>query len=835
MGDENFIQSRTKQENYPLKSRLNQLSQKVYQSIVDHNPDGVFALDLHGRFVDVNQAGTLMVGYSKEQLLGRLLLSYVPNEVDRTRCWADFRELLQGTPVTSEFDIIHGEGHFITISLTGIPVLDENEVIGIYGIIKDITAQKKLLSELNEAREQIKNILNSLDVFIWSMDYYSGKMQYCSPGVEKMFGISAESFLQDAELWKNRIDPRDKWVVVQSRYLAKLKAPFHIEYRVLGMDGHSRWVQTRAYPVMDAQRKLIRIDGVTLDITEQKQVLLALQRSQNRFQRLLDFIPTAVLLYKDWVVRYANKAASDMFSYNQPQALINQSVWQFIHTDSKETIRNKVESIVGQEEGATTEVYEHKLVKADGTIFYGETSSILVEDQGEVCVLSVANDTTRRHETDALLRHMAYYDPLTGLPNRNYFIERLSSIIQASEHNHTRLAILFIDMDRFKFVNDSFGHVFGDQVLKNVAKNMSFIAGDNIILARMGGDEFGILIEDVEIDDVAKKIAMDILGKFREPLQLEDHEFYITPSIGIALYPENGRDADTLLKHADIAMYTAKVNGGNDLQSYVATADRDWKSFIQLDTDLRKAIELNQFELYYQPKVDTRTRKVIGLEALIRWNRPGIGMVSPVEFISLAEENGFIITLGEWVLKTACIQAMTWQNEGKAPIVISVNVSPKQFQYSDMVTVVRSALKQSGLSGEWLEIEITESVLMRNSSVILCTLNELMAMGVRIAIDDFGTGYSSFSYLRNFLPQCVKIDQTFIKGMVNNGRDEAIVNALANVAHNLQMEVVAEGVETEQQVHMLQKIGCDIVQGYYFYQPLCVADVVEYLDSSSAP
>ncbi|MES2116945.1 MAG: EAL domain-containing protein [Pseudomonadota bacterium] len=412
------------------------------------------------------------------------------------------------------------------------------------------------------------------------------------------------------------------------------------------------------------------------------------------------------------------------------------------------------------------------------------------------------------------IRHLAYNDLLTGLPNRTLFFELLGQSIEAAAAADSQVAVLFMDLDRFKYVNDNLGHDVGDRLLQAVAQRVRHSVRNVDTVARLGGDEFTVVLSDLDGPGAAATAAHNICRMLATPFQIDGHDIFVTSSVGIAMYPHDGTDVATLVKHADSAMYRAKkTNTG--FQFYEASMEQSISEHVRLESDLRRALELNQLEVYYQPQSSFATGQIVAMEALVRWHHPTRGMVSPAEFIPLAEETGIIIALGDWVLRTACAQLKAWHNEGLPPLRVAVNLSVRQLLQKDFSRTVEAVLADTGLAPHLLELEITESTLMENAQDTLTALHRLRSLGVRLSIDDFGTGYSSLSYLKRFPVDIIKIDRSFVRDVPQDADDAAIVTAIIALAHSLRLEVVAEGVETVAQLHFLQARHCDLLQGYH--------------------
>ena len=430
-------------------------------------------------------------------------------------------------------------------------------------------------------------------------------------------------------------------------------------------------------------------------------------------------------------------------------------------------------------------------------------------------------DITERRLYQSRIEQQANYDTLTGLANRSLLNDRLQQAILTAASYGTRLAVVFVDLDRFKFINDSLGHHVGDQLLQAMAERFKSSVREFDTVARLGGDEFVLLINAQGGSDAVGTVMERLLESISKPWRSAHGEFEVTCSIGVALYPDDGQDAATLLKHADSAMYRAKEHGRNNYQFFTDELNRMMRERLELEANLRRAVEREQLDLRYQPRIDLVSNHIVGCEALVRWELPGRGTIEPARFIPVAEEVGSIGPIGRWVLETACAQNKTWQRGGLPPCVVSVNVSPRQFRRDDLVLMIKEVLLATGLEARYLEIEITENMVMQDGERMIATLDAIKHLGVQIALDDFGTGYSSLSYLKRFPVDRLKIDRSFVRDLsCRDPDDAAIVRTIIALGHNLGLKVVAEGVETAEQAAFLEANGCDELQGFHFAKPM---------------
>jgi diguanylate cyclase (GGDEF)-like protein/PAS domain S-box-containing protein len=512
-----------------------------------------------------------------------------------------------------------------------------------------------------------------------------------------------------------------------------------------------------------------------------------------------------------------NDSFAKIFGYPSREELLARPDWHFyLSLEDRETAMARLW------ERPTFSNQEVCLRRRDGSVVWVLESGSLVEDVhgGPTEIEGTVIDITERRRAEEQVKHLAFHDALTGLPNRLLFNDRLRMAVLQAHRTTQRLAVLFLDLDRFKIINDSLGHTAGDELLRRVAERIQGSVREGDTVGRLGGDEFIVLVQGLDQEEDGARIAQKILGGARLPYFLDGRELFVTTSIGVVTYPTDGEDGDTLIRNADTAMYRAKEQGRDNFQLYRPAMNSKALERLSLENRLRAAIQNGELVVQYQPLLEVESGQIRGAEALVRWQHPELGLLPPGEFISLAEVSGLIVPIGEWVLKTACAQARAWHQAGYPGLTVAVNLSARQFQQPDLVAQVRAALEASELPAESLDLEITESNAMQNAEVSISALWDLKNLGVRLSMDDFGTGYSSLNYLKRFPIDRLKIDKSFVRDITTDPDDAAIASAMIALAHNLQLTVVAEGVETEEQLAFLERLRCDEMQGFLFSPPV---------------
>jgi diguanylate cyclase (GGDEF)-like protein/PAS domain S-box-containing protein len=697
---------------------------------------------------------------------------------------------------------------FLGINYTKVEHGWADDVIALLRIVGEIFAsaleRNRALRALSasELRHRLLFERNLAGVYNSTID---GRILDCNDALAHMLGYDTRQELMQFNARDLYADPgqRDRFAqLVQDR-----RSVAGLELLLRGKNGKVVWLLESVHVVKGPDGEMF--EGTVIDITDRKLAEEALRESESRY-RLMAENSTDMITRTTYrgTLLYASDAVRRHLGYDAA-LMIGRSMYDFILERDHDSVRQATAQL------PATFVYRAR--RQDGTAVWFETTSrpiINAETQRVEEIVSVSRDITERRAAEEQIEYQAYHDALTGLPNRALFRDRLTVALAHAKRLEGSLAVMFLDLDSFKFVNDTLGHSLGDELLKVVAGRLLSALREEDTIARMGGDEFTVLIGDLRSPDDAAKIAQKLLEAVAQPARIEGHELFITTSIGIALYPNDGDSAEALLKNADNAMYRAKEAGRDSYQLCTASMNSRALERLSVENALRRALEREELVLHYQPQLRLDTREVVGMEALLRWNRPGYGLVSPATFIPIAEETRLIVPMGEWVVREACRRAV------RTPGVrMAVNLSPREFQHSDLRRMIAAALEESGLDPRLLEIEITESTAMLNTERTLTTLRGLREMGVRIAIDDFGTGHSSLNYLRSFPIDSVKIDQAFVHEIDASASDRAIVSAIIAMAHGLGLRVTAEGVETESQAAFLAAAGCEEVQGFLFGRP----------------
>lgn len=861
----------------------------LFSKALDEAADGIQITDLTGHVIYSNQAVETIYGYSPEEYLGRHVNEM--NADPEFAGQVILPSILRDGRWAGELPVKHKNGKIFPIWLsTSLVTGEDGQPMAMIGIIRDIT-ELKLATEALREQLLFTNAVNSITETIISNSNTGEILQKMAHIVGETLEVD-RSLIYDVNLetnvaaglceWDKADNPqmaptRQNWNLDLFRSVVKFIMenrtwleshvddinPYLLKDGLAGMMHREMGAKSLLYYPFSFHKtgfyllvfhqvsrrrdwRNLELDFIGavakhVEVAVQKLNFLAerqraeqeiweeKERAQVTLQSIGDAVITTDLLGN---VEYINPVAEDLTGWSAAQAIGRPlaEVFNIVDEETGKQVDNPVIKCI--REGRIVGLANHtELVHKDGHRFAIEDSASPIKNRmgATIGAVLVFHNVSEKRDMLRQMAHQAYHDSLTGLPNRVLFNDRLSLAMAQAHRNHEMLAVMFLDLDRFKQVNDMMGHAKGDALLKHVAGKLLRCLRDTDTVARLGGDEFAILLPRFShLEDIAKT-AQKIISCLDHAWKIDEQEFHITASLGIALYPSDGDDPETLLKHADTAMYRAKDRGRNNYQLYTPAMNTRITERLKMENDLRHALQRGEFRVFYQPQVNFKTGKVVGIEALVRWQHPERGLIPPAEFIPMAEETGLIVPMGEWVLLQACTANMAWQKQGFTPTKVSVNISACQFGQRNLTGTVARILKTTGLEPKWLELEITESALMKDVDSAIKILNDLTNMGVNISIDDFGTGYSSLAYLKRFPIHTLKIDRSFIKDVATDAGDAAIVSTVISMAQNLNLKVIAEGVETEEQLSFLEQRQCNEVQGFLFSRPVPPEDLEELL------
>ncbi|MBX9824949.1 MAG: EAL domain-containing protein [Xanthobacteraceae bacterium] len=792
---------------------------------------GLCMFDAQGRIVMFNQRYIDLMKLPASDLVGMSLLDLFHrrkaagrNAGDPERMFADLIEAARaGRVLVHKVQSLDGKAQ---LRVTNQPMANGGWV----ATIEDISELKAVESEVERRRDFLDQVLDNVPVAVVVKEPVERRFVHVNRAAEEFWGISRGDAIGKTlgELFPNAptesVDKRDADVVASGHSIVREAHPTFLD------PNGNRMVTSKRHLVRDAAGKPLYLIGIVEDVTGRVRLEQERDRDRQFLNQIIENVPTTIVVRDANTGRYvlANQAAINHFGI--PRAQI---------------VGKRPHEIFSKEAADVIEQHDADLLRSGGSMFFDDypivtpgkrqrfinVRKLVIRDgaQKTQFIVSVIEDVTDRKTSEARIAHMAHYDALTDLPNRIYFREQLEQALKRVKRGE-KLAVLFLDLDKFKGVNDTLGHQGGDELLKTVAERLKACVRETDIVARLGGDEFAIVQTNIEDATSVTGLAERIHSALRQPCELEGNRFSMDASIGISMAPVDGTEADQLLQNADLAMYGAKADGRATYRFFEAEMDAEMRARRALEFDLRQAIMCGELEMFYQPLVNIRDKSVVACEALLRWRHPVRGFVSPAEFIPVAEDAGLVNQLGEFALRTACIEAAAWRDD----ILVTVNVSPVQFKNDGLVPLVVSALAESGLPARRLELEITESVLLHDDELTLRILGQLRELGVRIAMDDFGTGYSSLNYLRRFPFDKVKIDRSFIEHIADDPSSLAIVQAVIGIAKSRDITTTAEGVEKPQQLELLRALGCTEMQGFLFSPPKPAAELAPMLQPRPA-
>src|ERR1017187_10390 len=812
-----------------IRQRGNAAQQELLRlaANVQQSDDAIISADLDGIVASWNRGAERIYGYSAAEALGRhISFCYPPEKGTKVHA---FLQRIGNDKAIERFDTqrLKKDGTIIDVSLSISAIKDgTGKIVGVSEIARDVTTRRRTARQLQLQSAALEAAANGIVI-----TDRQGTIVWANHAFATMTGYSEEEVLgKNPRLLKSGEQTEsyyaELWSTISS---GKIWRGELVNRRKDGTTYTEGMTITPIRPNVGAAN-LTHFIAIKQDITGRKRAEEELYRAHQMLQSILNTIPQRVF-WKDRNCTYVgcNRAFATDAGLNTSAEIIGKSDFELAWSGMAD--RYRADDKLVMEQGSTKLNYDETQSRPDGSLLWLRTNKLPLWDrEGKVIgVIGTYEDITERKVAEERVQYLAYYDALTGLPNRTLLQDRLTKALASARRPKDKVALLFLDLDRFKTINDSLGHSVGDLVLKQVAERLMKWAREQDTVARVGGDEFLIVLTSVKDIPDAAVAAERLMNTMTAAYVVQGHSLGISCSLGISIFPEHGADSETLIKDADAAMYCAKENGCNNFRFFTKDMNAQAVERLTLENGLRLALEKKELFLVYQPQMEIATGRITGLEALLRWQHPELGLVPPDKFIRIAENSGLIMPIGEWVLRTACSQARKWQDEGLLAVPVAVNVSAVQFRQAGFCELIRRVLNETGLGPQYLELELTESLLLSNADVTLSVIQELKAMGLTLAIDDFGTGYSSFNYLRQFGVSKLKIDRSFIRDVAVNPDDAAITTAIISMARSLSLKVIAEGVEDEAQMTFLRAHQCDEIQGYYFSKPLAVDKVADKL------
>jgi diguanylate cyclase (GGDEF)-like protein/PAS domain S-box-containing protein len=785
--------------------------------IIGTMADVLFVCDREGRIEFANRAAATTLGYTEAELAGKSINELLAHEGDLSA------KLQRRSLRNDEHVFATATGERVDLTLSIAPVIHDGVPAGAVIIGRDMRDRKRAEREVLQAVTLLQSTLDSTADGILVIGDRNRIVSYNQRFVE-MWHIPP--LVMESGDDRRALQYIVQQLVVPDEFISSVDAlsaqPEAESFDQLEMkDGRRFERYSIGRRVEDGET--IRVWSFR-DVTARFTAEAALRESEIRYRLLFEQNAAGVVVSRlDGIVIDCNQAFAEMLGFRRAELVGRSTASMYANASESEELVTLLRS------AGTLNSVEVELRRADNRVLWVLSNLVLVGDAITGVVHATVVDISDRKRAEEQIEFHAYHDVLTHLPNRKLFTDRLRHSLTRAKRNNRAVAVMFIDVDHFKNINDTLGHTAGDELLLEMARRLRECVRDDDTVARLGGDEFTIILSELRHPEDAVGVAQKILAAVQEPLRISGTPIVVTASIGIALYPEDGLDPESLLRNADSAMYRAKEEGRNTYQLCTDEMKSRAVERLGVENRLRSAVHDGQLLLVYQPQINLVTGRTIGVEALVRWNDPLHGIVEPASFIPIAEETRLILPLGEWVLRTACRQMKEWQDRGAGPMRIAVNLSARQFLQHDLVDMVRSTLDETGLGPSSLDLEITETTAMQNAEVTVETLHALRALGVGISIDDFGMGYSSLNYLKRFPLNAVKIDRSFVSDITSNNGDAAIVSAVIGMARSLRLRVLAEGVETAEQLAFLRSRECDEAQGYYFSRPIPADDMTRML------
>ncbi len=792
--------------------------------ILDSLEQSIFVKDVNSVFLFVNKACAELIGKKASEIVGKDDFDFFPREIALKYRDDDATVVHDKKVIDTEENIVINNQIQIIRTIKK-PLYKGSEVVAILGIFWDITKEKEEKIYYKKLQSGLKQAQALANIGHWELDLLKNTL-YWSDEVYRIFGLEPQEFDATYEAFLRHIHPEDV-DMVNSIYMSSIKEKhgYYVEHRIVRKNGEVGYVEERCEHEFDGNGNPVKSIGTVHDITRRKVAENELILVSAVFEKMSDGV---LITDSNQQIVTINSAFSKISGYSSedvkgktPKMLSSGWHDNVFYKDLWNDIGKK-----GQWNG---EIIDRR---KNGELYTAELNIIALHNKdGKLTnYISIVNDISEKKQRESLIHNLAYFDALTNLPNRVLFQERIIDKIPALKRNSKKMAILFIDMDNFKNINDAFGHFTGDKFLIEVAKSIKSLLREQDTLARLGGDEFTVILDDVEsILDIGF-VADKIISRFNNPIVIENKEFFTGASIGISIYPDDGESYEELVKAADTAMYQVKESGKNAYKFFTQSMNEKIIQRALIENDLRSAIDKEELFLEYQPKINLETKSVYGMEALIRWNHSDVGLIRPDQFIGISEETGQISQIGLWVAKQAISDTKMLHMQGHK-LTVSINVSSKQLDNDSFIDDICAIADDIGLDKSYIELEITESHIMKNVDKALSILNALYAKGFKLSIDDFGTGYSSLSYLKKLPAKTIKIDRSFVLDIDKDEDDRSIVAAIIAMARSLGKDVIAEGSETKEHVDALRFLHCNQIQGYYFSKPLRIGKFKEFIEN----
>ncbi len=789
-----------------LRQQTNELlaNQMLYNELVEKNTDGLLVLDEDGIIRFANRMAAAMFNFKKSKKLEGELFAFTPDP-DQVK----------------EIEIANPE-NVLTVEMRAVWIEWESRPAKLV-ILRNTSERNKIRASLQKTSESLKSLVNASPLAIIVIDI-GKKVTIWSKAAEDIFGWTESETRGKPFPWPDtELEEIYECTLAGESVMKREISGTYDLYKLNKV--FNLWSTLLNGSTPSSGSVMLMIADITESRLQKRQMEMELLRSEERFRIALSNSPVSVST-QDTQFRYT--WAHNPFAGIMEESLLGKTDSElFTSEDAAQLLELKS----GALQSGSKSRHEIKLQQSGQLYFYDLSIEPLQDETGYITgIACAATDVSALRHTESKAAFALHHDSLTGLPNRTLFHDRLKQTLSLAQRTNQHFALIHCGVDQFKIINQGFGHLTGDRILLEIGKRLATVMYEIDTIARVGGDEFLILVSNIQDSQDAASIVKKVIATFHQSFLVEAQEIYLTASVGVSVYPNDGMLADDLLRNADIAMHRAKEDlGRGNYQFFCANMHSRTRDILTLERDLHKAIQQHEFRLHFQPQFHFSKNEVAGVEALLRWPHPERGNVPPSEFIPVAENSGLIVEIGDWVLRAACLQHREWLDAGLPPVRIAVNLSARQFLDDTLIERVAAALDLSGMDARYLELELTESMLLRNAETTLSILNEFKKMGVRLSIDDFGTGYSSLSYLKRFPLDTLKIDRSFVTDLGTHADNGAIALAIIAMAHALELEVVAEGVENTAQLALLKAAGCDMIQGYYFSKPLPAGDCQTFL------